>query len=179
MLGLIFHELSRYVTAKLGAQAWPKLQSAALTSSKVYLATQSYPDAELVKLVTTAASMANLPVPAVLEDFGQFIAPSLLRMAGLMIDPKWKTLDLLENTEGTMHKMIRRANTSADPARLSAVRRGPKELALSYRSERKLCPVAKGVIKGVAAHYHERVSILETKCMTKGAPACEMTITIS
>lgn len=178
MLGLIFHELSRYVAARQGAQAWPKLESSVLGSSKVYLATQYYPDAELVKLVAAAASAAKTPVPAVLEDFGEFIAPSLLKMAGLSVDPKWKTLDLLEHTEGTMHKMIRRTNPSADPARLSAVRRDAKTLLLTYQSGRKLCSVAKGVIKGVAASYRERVSITETKCMASGAPACEMLITI-
>lgn len=101
------------------------------------------------------------------------------KMAGLSIDPKWKTLDLLEHTEGTMHKMIRRANPSANPARLSTVRRDPKSLLLSYASERKLCPVAKGIIKGVAARYQERVTIAESKCMASGAPACEMLVTVS
>lgn len=55
-------------------------------------------------------------------------------------------------------------------------RTGEREVVVTYRSKRKMCPVAKGIVKGVAAHYGERILITEPSCMLHGAGACEITV---
>lgn len=178
MHGIIFTELRKYVDEKLGGSAWNDLLGAAGLKGRMYLPIQEYPDAEAVTLVTTAASITGLDAGVILEDFGGFIAPSLLGMYRTLVQPDWRTLDVLEFTEGTIHKVVRSANPGAKPPELKAVRISPTELHLTYGSQRKLCFVAKGIIRGLAAHFEEEIELEESQCMHAGAETCEFVVQV-
>lgn len=179
MHGIIFAELRKYVDTKFGGSTWNTLLDGAGLKGKMYLPIQEYPDADVVALVTTASSATGMPVPAILEDFGEFIAPSLLGMYRTLVKPEWKTLDVLEFTESTIHTVVRSRNPGAKPAELKGVRVSPTELHLTYTSSRKLCPIAKGIIKGLGKHYKEQLTVTESQCMHRGASNCQMTIKVA
>jgi hypothetical protein len=174
MHGIIFTELRKYVDEKLGGQAWGQLLGAAGLKGRMYLPIQEYPDAEAVTLVTTAAQVTGIEAGVILEDFGQFIAPSLLGMYRTLVRPEWRTLDVLEFTEDTIHRVVRQRNPGAKPPELKTQRLSPTELRLTYTSHRKLCHVAKGIVRGLAKHFGEEISIEETSCMHSGAAACQI-----
>lgn len=176
MHGFIFSELRKYADTRLGAGAWTRLLVDAGLGAKLYLPIQEYPDTDVVALVEAASRKTGLSVVDILEDFGSFVAPSLLGLYRTLVDPSWKTLDLLEHTEDTIHTVVRARNPGAKPANLQAVRVSPEVVDLTYRSERMLCPVAKGIIKGMARHYGETITVTESVCMHKGASACRMEV---
>jgi hypothetical protein len=178
MHGLIFVELRKYVDDALGTGTWPKLLESAGLANKLYMPIGTYPDEELVALVSTAASLGGGSVDATLHGFGEFIAPDLLRMYSSRISKDWKTLDVIENTEETIHTVVRAQNPGADPPRLRCRRLSPEEVVISYSSPRKLCAVAKGIVRGLARDLRERVTITESSCMHKGAVTCEITVTL-
>lgn len=176
MHGIIFSELKKYVDTKLGGNAWSNLQKESGVGAKTYLAIQEYPDQEVVNLVSTASRITGRSVPAILEDFGEFIVPDLIGMYKGLIKPEWKTIDLIKNTEETIHKVVRLKNPGAKPAELKCSGPGPDEVVITYSSPRKMCSVAKGIAKGVAKHYNERILISEPTCMLKGSPSCKISI---
>ena len=55
----------------------------------------------------------------------------------------------------------------------------PDEVVITYSSERKLCAVAKGIVKGIGAHYQERISIRESECMLTGASVCTISVKLA
>jgi hypothetical protein len=179
MHGFIFSELRKYADTKLGSGAWNRLLASAGLGTKLYLPIQEYPDSDAVALVGAAAQEAGASPIEVLEDFGYFLAPSLLGLYRTLVQPDWKTLDLLEHTEHTIHSVVRARNPGAKPANLQAVRLAPDMVDLVYSSQRKLCPVAKGIIRGMAAHYGESITINETACMHEGADACRMEVRVA
>ena len=138
MHDIIFSELQKYAEKKLGAGAWKKLVAEAGLGTKTYLVTSSYPDTEAVALITTASRLTNLPVPAILEDFGAFIVPSLLSIYKPLIKKDWKTLELIEHTEETIHKVVRLQNPGAAPPALIVKRLSPREVVITYSSQRKM-----------------------------------------
>lgn len=144
----------------------------------MYLPIQEYPDDDMIALVGAASRTLDLPAETILEEFGKFIAPSLVGLYRTLVKPEWKTLDLLENTEQTIHTVVRARNRGARPAKLQVVRTGENSVDLTYHSERRLCAVAKGIVQGVATHYGETVEITETTCMQKGAKACKMEVKV-
>jgi hypothetical protein len=172
--GIIFYELQSYVGDRLGPDAWPILLADAGLRGKLYLATDEYPDEDIVALVQTAARSTKQDPGAILEDFGEFLGPSLLKRYRAVLRAEWRTLDLLENAEKTIHKTVRLWNPEASPPRLRCRRTSPTEVWISYNSPRKLCQVAKGLGKGIATHFGEEVSIEETSCMLNGARSCEL-----
>ena len=179
MHGFIFSELRKYADTKLGSGAWNRLLASANLGSKLYLPIQEYPDSDAVALVAAAAKETGASTIEILEDFGRFLAPSLLGLYRTLVNPEWKTLDLLENTEQTIHSVVRARNPGAKPANLQAVRVSPDVVDLTYSSQRKLCPVAKGIIKGMSAHYGEEIEVKETACMHEGAEACRLEVRVS
>lgn len=178
MHGIIFWELKKYVNTKLGGDAWQRLLQEAGLGSRIYTTLQEYPDEEAVAIVGAASRATGQAVSAILEDFGEFIVPDLVSMFKAMIRPKWKTLDLIENTEDVIHKAVRVQNPGADPPRLQCSRPGKEEVVIIYSSPRKMCALARGIAKGVANHYGEKVSIAEPRCMLRGSPNCEIQVRV-
>jgi hypothetical protein len=178
MHGIIFSELRKYVDTKLGAGSWNTLLTKSGLGPKIYLPIQDYPDSDVVALVNTASEVTGLSSTDILEDFGQFIAPSLLGMYRTLVQPEWKTLDLLEHTERTIHSVVRARNPGAKPAELQAERRAPDVVDLTYRSQRRLCSVARGIMRGIAQHYGEEIAIEETRCMHRGDEVCLMEVRV-
>jgi len=174
MHGIIFAELQNYAETKHGQGTWNALLRNAGLENKVYLPIKEYPDAEVVALVGAASSMTGLSIAEVLENFGEFIAPSLMKMFGHLLLPEWKTIDVIDNTEGTVHTVVRVKNPGAKPPQLRTVRRGPDEVVLVYTSPRQMCELAIGIGKGLAKHFKETITVDQTMCMHKGAPKCEM-----
>lgn len=177
MHGTIFHELEKYVTTRLGDGAWQRLRSdAGIDPSRVYDVLSSYPDEEVGALVGTASTQTGIAVPALLEDFGEFIAPDLLEMYWGAIAPEWRTLDVIEHTETTIHSIVRIDHKDSSPPYLQAKRTGPTEVVVTYTSQRRLCAVARGITRGIARHFNEVVEIRDERCMHRGDDDCVLVV---
>jgi tRNA A-37 threonylcarbamoyl transferase component Bud32 len=178
MHGLIFFYIQKFAdSAAAGATSWSKLRSTVTTSHDKYLPSGVYPDADAVHLLDSIAQAAHQSLPTIVERFGEFLAPHLIKVAGKHIKPDWTALDLIEHTEAIIHTMVRATNPGARPPVLDTVRQTPRELTLIYSSERQLCGLARGIISGIGVHYGEELSVEETSCMHQGAPFCTLVIT--
>ncbi len=177
MHGTIFFELKKYVETKLGGRAaWDRLLIESDLGARTYEVMADYPDSEIIQLTSTASRMTGAPVRSILEDFGEFIAPDLLQMYAGVIQPAWKTLDVIEHTEDQIHSVVRLHNRDAHPPDLKCVRTSENEVIIHYNSKRKMCDVARGIVKGLARYYEEKISISESTCMLKGEPACTIQV---
>jgi hypothetical protein len=174
--GVIFAELEKFVGATAGPDAWPKLLAAAGLSGNTYLPIRAYPDQELAALVTAASAATGAPPAQLLEEFGAFIAPSLLNMYQAFINPEWRVLDIIEHTEATIHKTVRLRQPDARPPELKVARISDNEALITYTSPRRMCAVAKGIAKGIAQHYREQLVISERSCMLQGGSACQISV---
>ena len=176
MHGIIFAELKKYVTTKLGAEAWTNLLNESGIGPKIYLAFQTYPDQEAIAIVSTASKVTGGSIAAILEDFGVFITPDLMSMYKHLIKPAWRTLDLIEHTEETIHHLVRTRERGAQPPALKCSRGDTDEVIITYSSPRKMCALAVGIAKGVAKHYDEQIIVNQTSCMLEGSSSCKISI---
>jgi predicted hydrocarbon binding protein len=177
MHGLIFSELKKYVETKFDSKTWQTLLEKAGLKGNLYLSASVYPDSDLISLVTKACEMTGLAPKAVLEDFGDFIAPDLVKQYAFLIKPEWNLVDFLCNTEETIHKVVR-FHPGVTPPRLVVRRIGDDRVTISYDSERKMCALLKGIVKGAARHYGKSVSIVESRCMLQGDPECTIHVQV-
>ena len=123
-----------------------------------------------------AAKATGKPPQIILEEFGEFIAPDLLALYRALIKPEWRTLDLLENAESTIHRVVRARSPDARPPELKCSRIRESEVVIQYASPRKMCAVARGIVRGVATHYGDTISMIDTGCMLRGAIQCTITV---
>lgn len=179
MHGVIFSELRKYVEQRHGGEeTWKSLLRDAGLGSRIYLSIGAYPDAEAVALVSAASAATGVPARRVLEDFGEFIAPDLIAMYRALVRPEWRTLEFLEKTEETIHRVVRLKDPAAAPPEIRCERTAADEAVVRYASARRMCGVAVGIIRGVAAHYGDAVRIDEPHCMLRGDPECEIRVRV-
>lgn len=178
MHGVILSELQKFIDGRHGSLAWPAILRDAGLGTRLYSPFQTYPDAEVIAIVAAASKATGRPAGLLLEDFGEFVAPDLIALYRALIKPEWRTLDLLEHTESTIHRVVRARTQDAKPPELKVARIREHEVVINYASGRKLCAVAKGIVRGIAKHYGERISLNDTACMQRGAPQCTISVRV-
>ena len=172
MHGVVFGEMERFIAEKYGREQWTVLLNRAGLENRIYLAMNEYPDAEMVTLLGSAAEMTGIESGALLESFGEFIAPALMKLYGHLLKPEWKTVDVIGNTEHAVHTVVRVKNPGAKPPLLKTQRESEDCVVLIYHSHRMMCRFAIGIAHGLAKHFGEKISVHETECMHKGANSC-------
>lgn len=177
MHGIIFAELKKFSDTALGPGAWPTIAADARLPHASYLATETYPDEQLTALVGAAVRFSGMPAAQLLERFGEFVVPDLVKVFGAFIKREWTALDLLENTESVIHRAVRLQDAKASPPQLRIARVSPMQVTIEYASPRRLCAVAKGIMRGIATHYAEPLAIQETSCMLAGDRVCRLVAT--
>lgn len=180
MHGLIFFFIQKFAdslavrlssTAAVGGTA-----TGSAAGRDRFLPSGVYPDADAVALLGSIAAARSEPLGDTVTAFGEFLAPHLVKVAGTLVDPAWRTLDLVEHTEDLIHAMVRTTQPGAEPPVLEAARIAPQELHLVYTSRRRLCGLATGLLRGLARHYGEAVDIEEPSCLLRGDPFCSFVI---
>ena len=175
MHGIVFDQLREFTVAGYGVEAWESMLTHGSDRSRYYVS-EDYPDAELEALLTAAVSLTGHSRNDLLLEFGRFIVPGLLDLYGVLIDPKWDVLELLENIEGTIHRVVRLRQPGARPPQLGTGRTAPEEVSIFYDSPRMMCAFGKGIIHGLQAHYGERLNITDQSCMHRGDPLCTIVV---
>lgn len=172
MHGIIHLELQNFVVGNYGAPAWQALMERAGLTGQIFTPLNAYPDAQIVSLVGAAAGMTGIAAVDLLEAFGEYLVPRYLALYGKLLKPEWTTLDVIERTEQTIHRVVRLRQPGALPPKLRTERTSANEVILTYDSERKLCPVARGIGRGLAKQFNEMLTIEDMACMHRGDPTC-------
>jgi tRNA A-37 threonylcarbamoyl transferase component Bud32 len=177
MHGLIFFYIQKFAEslAERGATK-PPLRTTVAAAATRFLPSKSYPDDQAVSLLSSLAESSGDDLGSLLEKFGGFLAPHLVKVAGQSIDPAWRTLDLIENTESVIHTMVRATTPEATPPVIQTARTAADEVQVIYASSRQLCRLAAGIMRGVATHYGEQVEVTQDACMLHGAPFCTFVV---
>jgi hypothetical protein len=164
MHGTILTLLKRYVQTQYDHSTWVKLMELSGLEHVEFDHKTVYPDEHIYALVGHAAEMTGIPAGELHEKFGEYLVPDLMYMYQKLLKPEWKTLDMLEHTELTMHKQVRKEHTENSPPVLDVTRLSPNELYIDYVSPRRMGGLAVGIVRGLATYYDEadRIDVMPT-----------------
>jgi Haem-NO-binding len=176
MQGIFLDELEKYVVRELGQTGLARVRGLTGRGEGGYRFDAAYPDNELQLIVRGVSEATSRHPIDILEEFAEGMVPGLLEVYGFLVNPRWSFVDLLLNTQEVIHKGLKDTSPSAKPPDMQVQRVGPESVAIFYRSRRRLCPVATGIIRGAAKHYHVEVVIGEERCMLRGDPECVITV---
>lgn len=172
MHGIIAAELEAYAGHRSGPQAWERA-TAAVPALRRPDPLAVYADEDVLAVLGVLAQELGLEQDALLGDFGTWLVPDLLAVYGSLLDPRWRTLDVVERTEQIVHAAVRLQQPGATPPALRT-RRDGAGVIVTYGSSRRMCALAKGLVRGIARHFGEQVVLLEPRCMQHGAAVCEL-----
>lgn len=175
MKGIIFITLNSFVVDKFGFDAWETLLDIAQPPSKgIYVATMTYQNEELTGLVETLCKQKNLEVGDAIEAFGIYMFEKLSEHYPVFIKPGMTLKDFLLTIHNIIHVEVKKLYEDANLPRISYEDSEPMRLVMIYRSPRKLCRLAEGLIKGAAEHFRTKIDVTQTICMHKGGDHCRI-----
>lgn len=178
MKGIIFNLLEEVVTEQHGEDTWDRLLSDAELEG-AYTSLGSYPDEELLALVGAASAALEVPPDGVVRWFGRAALTKLAERYPDFFEPHRTTRTFLLTLNDIIHPEVRKLYPGADVPVFDFDESSPDKLAIGYRSVRKLCALAEGLIEGAADHFGETVSIAQTACMNRGDEKCVLVISFN
>lgn len=171
MKGIIFNLLEDMVEQEGGPAAWDGLLDAAAVDGG-YSSLGAYPDAELVQLIGARARQLGQPEQAVERAFGRHALLSLAVRYPGFFTPHRRTRDFVLTLNDVIHPEVRKLHAAADPPHFEFEARDENHLAIGYRSRRRLCGFAEGMIAGAATHFGESIHIVQEPCVHSGGDHC-------
>ena len=171
MKGVVFNLLETVVTENYGADTWDDLLDSA-HSDGVYTSLETYDDDDLFDIVTAASKALGLPQNNVIRWFGKAAMPHFKKLYnGFFLDHD-SSVPFLATLNDIIHPEVRKLYPGASVPDFTMDRVTPNSLELTYRSRKRLCSLAMGMIEGSAPLFGEVATVVETKCMHSGADCC-------
>lgn len=175
MKGIVFTLLNELIEEKFGPETWERaLEMAKPASEGIYTAGDTYPESELIALVGALSELTNIPPNELITVYGEFMFHKFAERYPALVPDNLNLKHFLQTIDDVIHVEVLKLQPSAELPKFTYEDPAPNELVMIYRSPRKLCPLAKGLIQGAAQHYNEKVSIKEPICMHKGADCCRL-----
>jgi len=168
MHGFIFIEFDKFVLEHVHYTEWQQALKLHEIDNSSFSPTELYPDEKMVEMLHLAAEVTNKSPNQLLELFGAFLVPDLMKVYRAYIDPSWKTLDVLEYAETTIHVAVRKSTAGASPPILQVNRPSPREVIIEYVSPRNLPELGIGIIKGLGVYFNENLDVKLEKFPEEG-----------
>jgi hypothetical protein len=159
MHGFIFIEFEKFALTQITYRNWYEIIGENELEHRQYSPQEIYPDREMFSMLKTLSNHTGKSIEVLLEEFGINIIPDLMKVYRAYVNPNWKTLDLLENAEKTIHVAVRKSTAGAAPPILDVERMRHNELVIRYVSERNMVEFGIGIIKGLARYFNEEQEI--------------------
>jgi hypothetical protein len=172
--GVVFNLLEQLVARDFGEDTWDALLDESGLDG-VYTSLGSYPDEDLMKLVGAASNVLDMPADNVVSWLGRNALPLFAMRYPQLFEPHDSARSFVLTLNDIIHPEVRKLYPGADVPEFDFDSRG-ELLVMGYRSPRKLCSFAEGLLLGAADHFGERLTIEQPACMKRGDEQCVLEI---
>jgi hypothetical protein len=171
MKGTIFVALEELIQDKFGIDKWNLiLKESNLDSKGVFTSGEIYPDKELVSILKKMQAILNKKSDHLLMVFGFYLSQYFYRKyPELYINQSFESF--LISVNSVIHTEIKKLNIQTNPPTIILEKETHK---IFYKSNRNLCPLAFGLIKGSASIFNTNIILKhDSQCQVKGCDHCE------
>lgn len=175
MKGVIFNILEELVIETSGISAWNTILEK-LALQGIYTAGQSYPDEELLALVGEISAALNTPAAEVVGHFGEYLFHQLNQRYPEFTANQADLKAFLRSVHDVIHVEVRKLYETPNLPTIVCHEPDADTLVMEYRSPRKLCLLAEGLIRGAARYYKTPITMTHPVCMHSGASHCDLII---
>jgi len=154
MKGVVFTEFLELVEERFSLEVLDRIiTESGVASGGAYTAVGTYPAEEMWALVGALHGATGVPVPGLLEAFGEHLFARLAAGFPAFVGASPDAFALLDSVEGFIHVEVRKLYPDAELPTLTPRRVAGDVMELTYRSPRGLADLAVGLIRGCFAHY--------------------------
>lgn len=177
MKGVIFNVLEELVIETAGMEGWNAVLAAA-GSDGIYTSGESYSDEELFAIVGEVCKALDMPAEKVVGIFGEYLFDQLDVRHPTFVANASGLKDFLMSVDTVIHGEVLKLYTNPNLPRFEYHDKGENELTMLYRSPRKLCILAEGLVRGAAKRFGNEISIEHPICMHNGADHCQLDVSL-
>jgi hypothetical protein len=152
------------------------IAQADLPSCGAYTAVGNYPHAEAVTLVGAFSAASGVPVPDLLERFGEHLLHFFHARYPAFFQKCPDAFSFLESVETYVHVEVRKLYPDAELPRFNTAREGPGRLRFDYHSSRHLENLASGLIRGTLRLYGESATVTHAEAVGEHGPCIRFLI---
>ena len=174
MKGAVFISFNELVEKEFGLDMWEELlDKVNPESGGIYTSVEDFPDQELFSLVTMLSEITEVPIPKLVEHFGHHLFGTLSSKYAIFLDNSPSFFEFIESIDDVIHKEVRKLYHNPNLPELETKRFDEKTLEVKYRSPRKLCHLALGLMRGAAEYYKVNVEMSHDICLHTGSDHCQ------
>lgn len=171
MKGVVFNMLEEAVIREFGPDTWDDLLDASGLAGS-YTSLGNYDDAEIVALVGAAAKALNLTNSQVLRWFGEKAMPIMKERYGVFFEKHNSSKSFVLSVNSMIHPEVRKLYSGASCPFFHFREAADGSVTMDYDSERRMCDLADGFVRGAAGLYCEEVDVVHQACMNHGDAKC-------
>lgn len=175
MKGVVFDILRDMVEDNYGLEGWQSILDKA-GSDGIYVSTQTYDDAELMSLVAAASDITRIAVNELVFSFGEYMIPKFYQRFPNFFEDAPNFIKFLVSVDQIIHVEVRKLFPDAGLPTFDYCDENENALTMIYKSPRKLCQLAEGLISGSAKHYKQGYKIIHDPCMHAGSDHCVLKV---
>ena len=179
MYGMVNKLLIEALTDEYGGETWSKIEERSGADADFFLGMEQYPDDITYNMVATAADIGGISAEQLLEMFGKkWVEMTARREYGHYYAMADNLFDFLENLN-TLHQSLGAGLPELHPPSFALSRLDTRSAQLQYMSDRPgLTYFVVGLIKGLALHYDQNVTVTITAEKRNGADQDQFRISI-
>jgi hypothetical protein len=168
--GVIFNVVEEVLDEAFGPDMWDQVLDRAEIDG-AYTSLGNYSGAELTRIVSAAAELANMSRDQVLIAAGRLGFKHLAARHGELLAGTSGWRDVLEQLDGIIHPEVKKIYPGANVPSFAA-RPGEESLLLEYRSHRQLCRLAEGLVRGLGDWHGIELEVRHLACVHHGDDVC-------
>lgn len=171
MYGLVHIAIESLIRQEFGDNAWTRIAAHARQSDKRFLSAETHDDALCFGIVGAASEDLGIPVPKLLESFGEYwIEYTSATDYGLLLDQAGNTFEaMLENLD-TLHTRVSNTMPNLEPPSFDFEVTEDGRYLVHYFSHREgLSSMVIGLIRGLAKRFEVDAEIEQLPAGTAGA----------
>ena len=179
MQGLIFTALAEMIEEKFGLLALQKVLDTATIEDDAFVSTSIYPDSSLVRLVEAASDVSGIAVPDLVKAYGEYLFAHFVKLHEAMILESESLKDFLLRIDSVIHVEVSKLYPGSSLPIFNYEDIDENNLVMIYRSPRKMCHLAEGLVLGAANYFNTPYQLTQTQCMHSGADHCRLEIQLN
>lgn len=176
MKGVIFNVLEEMVEDNYGMAVWNEILDEAEQHEGIFIAGQSYADETLFQFVQIICDKLQQPSDIVVAAFGEYLFSKLVERHKVLIEGQTDLDAFLKSIDSIIHVEVGKLYVDPNLPSIECFDIDTKKMTMRYRSPRKLCPLAEGLIRGASSYFEQAIKITHTTCMHKGSDHCDLEI---
>ena len=177
MKGVIFNLLEDFITENYGEATFDEIvDTCTLNTKEPFVGPGTYPDEDLVEIVTKASAKLGITPDQALFAYGKYIFPKLVATVPQFVEPYNHPKDFLKTINDVIHMEVKKMYTHAYTPKFTYVDTEENKLIIQYSSKRKLYALMGGLIEGVANYFNYTIRQSRKIYVVNGKEVCDFSL---